>query len=226
MGHETFETRAFSLIRGPIWGVFSALFVFCLYLWSQYFIGVLNRGIESRLLAVTAISVLLFVFSSMASFPKIKLEKDGVLLTTGFSSFFFLPNEIKTERDGWVLRLGNWFIGDWIIPFKRKDLVRILGCIEISPPKIPKKGAPIYTIYLIPPVILYLTSYLLKALNIILNSILWATIWGLVLTVSLTMFTYESPINLKIWRFDKKFSCLILNTLLGISIFLFLALTL
>jgi len=224
--NEVFETRAFSLVRGPIWVFFSAFFMFCLYLWSQYFIGVLNKGIESMLLAITAISAPLFILSSLASFPKIRIEKDGILFTTGFSSFFFSLDEIKKERDGWVLRLGNWFIGDWIIPFKRKDTVRILGCMKISPQMIRKKGAPTYVIYLIPLVILYLVSYLLKLLNIALNSVLSATIWGLVATVSLTMFTYEMPMNIKIWRFDKKLSCLIFSALFGVSIFLFLVLTL
>lgn len=177
------------------------------------------------LLAITAILLPLFVLSSLASFPKIRLDEDGVRLETGFSSFFFSFDEVKA-KNCYVIRLGNHLIGDWCIPINRKLCLKILEKRGIFPPAIPGKKAPTYVIYLAPPFILYVISFSLKILGIMLNPIMLAAIWGVTVTGSLSMFAYKAPMNVKIWKFDKKWSAVFLGTLLGISIFLFLVLTL
>lgn len=223
---KTFETRAFSLIRGPIWVFFLFLFLFCLFLWVQYFLNALKPSIEPMLFAITAISAPLFIFASMASFPKIRIEKDGIFLSTGFSSFLFSFDEVKKVKNGYILKVGNWLIGDICIPFKRKETLEILEGIRISQPAISKKRSLTYIIYLLPPVLLHLVSFSLKTLNIAVHPVLWAIIWGIMVAVSLSLFTYKSPMTVKIWTFDKKSSSAILGIAVGISIFLFLLLTL
>jgi len=161
----------------------------------------------------------------MASFPKITFEEEGVHLRTKFSSFFFLYDEVKIMREGHILKLGNWFIGDLCIPFKRVHVSSFLKEDKQAQLKT-QKESNIYILYLTPPFILYIISLILKRLSIKIDSMIWAMVWGITVTISLASFTYKAPITIKMWKLSPRQSSTLLGILAGASIYIFLTLTL
>lgn len=119
---EPFKTRAVNLFAVAIWAMFLAGFVFCLYGWFLYLSGSLG-GALYQLLALTLVVAPLFILFSLAAFPKIEIDRDGVVLKYGFMRMLFAPNEVQIKAEGWILRLGGWMMRGWYVPFKREECV-------------------------------------------------------------------------------------------------------
>lgn len=222
---EPFETRAVNLFAVAIWPVFLAGFVFCLYGWFLYLTGAISSALY-QLLALTLIVAPLFILFSLAAFPKIEIEKDTIILKYGFMRMLFFPDEVQIKAEGWVLRLGGWMMGGWYVPFRREECIEALEkIVGLYPPKAPRKFSPWFYLYLLPVPILYLFQRFLKHLSFILNPTIWALLWGVVVTFSLTMAIYNSPVKIKIRRLDKANSSLLFGLFSGITIFLFMMLT-
>jgi hypothetical protein len=222
---EPFETRAVNLFAVAIWPVFLAGFVFCLYGWFLCLIGAIS-SVLYQLLALTLMVVPLFIFCSLAAFPKIEIENDIVILKYGFMRMLFFPDEVQIKAEGWVLRLGDWMMGGWYVPFRREECIEALEKIAgLYPSKVPRKFSPWFYLYFLPVPILYVFQRFLKHLSFMLNPTIWALLWGVVVTFSLTMMIYNSPLQIKIWRLNKFNSSLLFGLFLGITIFLFMMLT-
>jgi hypothetical protein len=220
-----FETRAVNLFAVVIWPVFLAGFIFCLYGCFLYLTGAINNALYP-LLALMLIVVPLFTLFSLAAFPKIKIENDVVILKYGFMRMLFFPDEVQIKAEGRVLRLGNWMTGGWYVPFRREECIAALEKIAgLYPPKAPRKFSPWFYLYFLPIPILYMLQVLLKQLSFTLNPMIWALLWEVVVTFSLTMTIYNSPLKIKIWGLNKASSSLLFGLFLGITAFLFMMLT-
>jgi len=222
---EPFETRAVNLFAVAIWPVFLAGFVFCLYGWFLYLTGTVSIALY-QLLALTLIVVPLFILSSLAAFPKIKIENDAIILKYGFIRMLFFPDEVQIKAEGWVLRLGDWMVGGWYVPFRREECIAALEkIVGLYPRKASRKFSQWFYLYFLPVPILYILQRFLKHLSFMLNPTIWALLWGVVVTFSLTMTIYNSPLKIKIWRLNKANSSLLFGLFLGITSFLFMMLT-
>jgi hypothetical protein len=222
---EPFETRAINLFAVAIWPVFLAGFVFCLYGWFLYLSEATSIALY-QLLALMLIVVPLFILSSLAAFPKIEIENDAVILKYGFMRMLFFPDEVQIKAEGWVLRLGGWMIGGWYVPIRREECIAALEkIVGLYPRKAPRKFSPWFYLYFLPVPILYMLQVFLKHLSFTLDPTIWALLWGVVVTFSLTMTIYNSPLKIKIWRLNKANSSLLFGLLLGITSFLFMMLT-
>lgn len=221
---EPFETRAVNLFAVAIWPVFLAGFVFCLYGCFLYLTGAINNALYP-LLALMLMVVPLFILSSLAAFPKIKIENDVIILKYGFMRMLFFPDEVQIKADGWVLRLGGWMIGGWYVPFRREECITALEkIVGLYPQKTPRKFSPRFYLYFLPIPILYMFQVLLEQ-SFMLDPTIWALLWGVVVTFSLAMTIYNSPLKIKIWKLNKANSSLLFGLFLGITAFLFMMLT-
>ena len=223
----SFETRAINLFALALWAWILAGFVFCLYSWFLYLVGALGGVTLYELLALTLIVAPLFILFSVATFPKIKIDRDGVLLRYGFTSMFFPFDEVRIEVRRSVLRLGaGTGLVNWYAPLRRK------GCMEVAekmigvyPAKVPRGVSSTFYLYLLPVPILFLVEQFLKRWGTVLNPIVWSLLWGIVTASSLMMFTHKAPVKMEIWKLDKAGSSILFGALIGIAIFLFRALT-
>jgi len=213
-------------MRGFIWMGFLVFFVFCLYFWSQFLIGAPTaREAFYPWLAITLVVASFFILFSIAAFPKIRIDKDSIVLKSGFTRTFFALDEVKIEAGGWVLRLGGWTMGDWCVPFRRKECIDTLEkVVGLYVPKAPRKVSPRFLLYFLPVPILFLFKQFLKYLGVTLNPTVSALLWGVVATFSLAMTTYKSPVEIRIGKLNKAGSSLLFGLFCGIIIFVFMML--
>jgi len=167
----------------------------------------------------------LFILSSLAAFPKIKIENDVIILKYGFMRMLFFPDEVQIKAKGRVLRLGNWMIGGWYVPLRREKCIAALEkIVGPYPPKASRKFSPWFYLYFLPVPMLYMLQVFLEQ-SFMLDSAIWALLWGVVVTFSLTMTIYNSPLKIKILGLNKAKSSLLFGLFLGITAFLFMMLT-
>jgi len=217
---ETFETRAFSLMHGLVWIVM--LSAFCL-LGSLYLPSALGSVGEFpwQLLVLAAIGISFIILFTMAAFPKVVIDKDGVLLKMGFMSLFFTFDEVRVQAEGSVLRLGNWMVGGWYIPFRQKECMKAVEhLMGVYPVKVPKRVSPTFLLYLLPIPILSLIELFLRHLDIMLNPMVQALLWGFTVAFSMTMFAYKSPAKMKMGKLNKVNSSILFGLAIGITVFI------
>ena len=217
---ETFETRAFSLMRGFIWIVMLSAFCFLGSLYLPSALGSVGE-FPWQLLVLAAIGISFIILFTMAAFPKVVVDKDGVLLKMGFMSLFFTFDEVRVQAGGSVLRLGNWMVGGWYIPFRRKECMKaveqLMGVYLAKPPK---RVSPTFLLYLLPIPILSLIELFLRHLDIMLNPMPRSLLWGFTVAFSTTMFAYKSPAKMRMGKLSKVNSSILFGLAIGITVFI------
>jgi len=99
---ERFETRAFSLLTGVAW--VTVLMVYSFLGWQFYRSGSLGGVFRWPLLPFTVLAVLFAILCSLATFPKIVIDRDGVLVNKTFLSLYFTVDPVQVKAGGYVLQ--------------------------------------------------------------------------------------------------------------------------
>ena len=207
-------------MRGFIWVVMLSVSCFLGLLYLPSALGSVGE-FPWQLLVLAGIGISFIILFTMAAFPKVVVDKDGVLLKMGFMSLFFTFDEVRVQAGGSVLRLGNWMVGGWYIPFRRKECMEaVKQLMGVYPAKPPKRFSPTFLLYLLLTPILSLVELFLKHLDIMLNPTVRPLLWGFTVAFSMTMFTYKSPAKMKIGKLDKVNSSILFGLATGIMVFL------
>jgi len=218
---ETFETRAFSLGQGLIWVFLMGPFIVILHSWYLYFAERTTAFIGDPtypLLFFTLIVSSFFVLFSAAAFPKIRIEKDNIVVKYAFIRLLFTLDEAQIDPQGRLLKLGGWTGGGWYVPFKQRECIEVLSKTSRT-----YRPRPLFLLYLLPVFVLGFYQTLARHLSLELNPMLWAILWGTIVAISLTIFTYTAPVEMRINNLDKGDSSMFFGLSIGIILFLIMS---
>ena len=208
-------------MHGLIWVAMLCVFCFLGLLYLPRALGSSVGEFPWQLLVLAAIGISFIILFTMAAFPKVVIDKEGVLLKMGFMSLFFTFDEVRVQAGGSVLRLGNWMVGGWYIPFRRRECMKVVEqLMGVYPAKPPKLFSPTFLLYLLPIPILSLVELFLKHLDIVLNPMPRALLWGFTVAFSMTMFAYKSPAKMKMGKLNKVNSSILFGLAIGITVFI------
>jgi len=220
---RTFATRAFNLAQGLIWIMFIIAFVTILFQWYLYFFDasyyVGNPTIPLMIMTIPAGAG--FVLFGMATFPRIEIDLDSVVVRYAFVRLFFGLDEVGIDPKAHILRLGKFPMTNWFVPFKERE------CMDFLDKQIGGyKAIPLFLIYLLPFPILDLFFNLGRNMYGTLAPMYWAITWGTVTALSMTFLTYAAPVTLRIGNLRRGTSAIAFGTSIGIVIFLLMFLSL
>ena len=216
---KTFETRALSLAQGFIWVLLVYPLTWILFGWCLYFTnraGFFVGDPTIPLMIFTMIIVAGFALFGMATFPEIKIDRDGVEVKLGFLHRFFSLQEIRIDSKGYVLKLGEGLAAaGWFILFKRKECMILLNKhVRTYQPK------PLFLTYLLPVLVIGFYFELVKYLGGAPPPLFWAFSWGTTTAISTSVFVYSAPADMQIGNLHRGTSSMTFGLSTGIIIFL------
>lgn len=216
---KSFETRAFSLAQGFIWVVLVYPLTGVLFSWYLYFAdrpGAFVGDPTIPLMIFTVITVAGFALFAIAAFPTIKIDRDGVAVKLGFTRLYFALEDMRIDPKGHILKLGEGLAtAGWFIPFKRKE------CIDLLDKHVGTyRSKPLFLIYLLPVTIIGFYFRLLRHLGGGLAPLFWAFSWGVTAAISMAIFVYGTPLDVRISRLDRGASAMVFGLSIGVIIFL------
>jgi len=220
---ERFETRAFSLLTGVVW--VTVLMVYSFLGWLMYRSGSLGGVFELPLLPFTVLAVLFAVFCSLVTFPKIVIDRDGVLVNKTFLSIYFTVDEVQVKAGGYVLKLGSWHTRDYFVPFKRRKCVEaVVKIMGLHVPKEPRRAPLTFWLYLLALLALFPIEHIIGNFGFTLSPLPRAIMWGATTFFFMTMFVYKSPARVKMLKLNKAGSSIIFGIWVGVTAFLIMLL--
>lgn len=222
-GVSTFETRALSLFPSFIWLLLVYPFLGILFGWYLFFSGstlAFGTDLMFQFILLSFIGLSVFVLFTLAAFPIIEIDRDGITVKWGLSKKYFSLDEASIDFEGHMIKLGegrNTF--GWYIPFKEQKIMNIL---ERQVKEFSSK--PFFLFFLIPQTFFGILFIGTKAPYEMLTPELWAILWGITTTISITVFTYSSKLELTIGRIRRGLSAGLLGFLTGVIIALIILL--
>ena len=214
---KTFETRALSLGQGFIWVLFVGPLVWILYEWYLYFSDRVGAFISDPTIPLAMFTLIIaagFTLFGLAAFPRIEIDKDSVVVKYAFVRQLFAQEEVRIDSKGHILRLGSWTTGGWYIPFKEEE------CNNLLNRQVGKyRSKPLFILFLLPMLTLGFYSALIRSLGGTLDPLLWAILWGAVVAISLTIFAYGVPGEIRISSLDRGASSMVFGLSIGIIVF-------
>jgi hypothetical protein len=220
---ERFETRAFSLLTGAAW--VTMLMVYSFLGWEFYRSGYLGGIFELPMLPLTVLAVLFAVLCSLATFPKIVIDRDGVVVNKTFLSLYFTVDEVKVRAGGYVLQLGGWLTRDYFVPFKWRQCVEaVVKIMGLHVPKEPRRTPLTFLLYLLALLALFPIEHVMGNFGFTLSPLPRAIMWGAAVFFFMTLFVYKSPARVKVWKLNKAGSSIIFGIWVGVTAFLIMLL--
>lgn len=225
MAMETFETRAFNLAQGFIWMLLVGPLIGVLFGWYLYFADRPSAFIGGDpaipLMIFTLIIVAGFALFGMAAFPNVKIDRDGGVVKYSFVRLFFALEDVEIDPKGHILKLGEGLMTYWFIPFKQKECMGLLDKHVGT-----YRSKPLFITYLLPLPILGFFFMFLRYLGGTLAPLFWAILWGVMAAISLTIFAYGAPVDMRIGNLGRGASSIISGLSIGIIIFFLMFLSL
>lgn len=213
----TFETRAFSLFAGFMWLVLIYPFMGLLFGWYLYFTDpatAFNGDLAVQLTTLSLIGIPAFVLFSINQFPKIKIDRDSIVVEWATGRKFFVFEEAKIDVRGHILRLGGKLMAfGHFIPFKEKECMKLLSKqVEAY------RSKPLYLAYAIPPSFLTVLFVLARRLEGLFPPELWAVLWGVTIATSTALITYSFPVEIRLGNMNRGFSAIVYGIFAGVTI--------
>jgi hypothetical protein len=216
---KTFDTRALSLAQGFIWVVLVYPLIWVLFGWYLYFADRAGAFLGDPTIPLMIFTLIIggaFALFGMVTFPRIMIDRDSIIVKQGFVRRFFAVDDVKVDSKGHILKLGEGFMtAGWFIPFKRKECMDILDKhVGTYQPK------PLFLIYLLPVTILGLYFRLAQHLFGAAAPLFWAFSWGITAAISMAIFYYGAPADMRIGRLDRGASAMVFGLSIGLIMFL------
>lgn len=212
-----FETRAFSLFAGFMWLLLVYPFLGLLFGWYLYFTDPLVASRGDLAIPLTTFSVVMvpaFVLFTINQFPKIEIDRDSIVVKWATGRRFFIFEEAKMDVRGHILRLcGDLMAFGHFIPFKEKE------CISLLSKQVKTyRSKPLYIAYMIPPLFLIVLFALAPRLAGLFPPELWAILWGVTTALSMAMFAYSFPVEMRLGNLQRGVSVVIYSVFFGVII--------
>jgi hypothetical protein len=170
----------------------------------------------------TVIIVAVFALFGVAAFPKIEIDRDGAELKFGFVRRFFVLEEIRMDSRGHVLKLGEGLAtAGWFIPFKEKECTILLNKHVRS-----HRSRPLFLAYLLPVSVVGFYFELIAYLGGTLSPLYWAFSWGTTTAISMSIFSYGIPGDIRIGNLRRGASAMVFGLSIGIVVFVLMFLSL
>jgi hypothetical protein len=214
---SVFGSRAFNLGQGFIWVLLVGPLLGVLFHWYLYFVDRAGAFIGDPTIPLMIFSlptVGFFALFSMAAFPKIEMDRDGVVLKYGFVRLLFALEDVEIDPKGHVLKLGGGMWTYRLIPFKEREcmdlLDRYIGTYQ---------SKPLFLLYLLPLLILGLFFSFLRYLGGTFAPLFSAILWGVMTGISMAIFAYGAPVGMRINNLRRGASAIVFGLSIGIVIF-------
>jgi len=214
---SVFGSRAFNLGQGFIWVLLVGPLLGVLFQWYLYFADRAGAFIGDPTIPLMIFSlptVGFFALFSMAAFPKIEMDRDGVVLKYGFVRLLFALEDVEIDPKGHVLKLGGGMWTYRLIPFKEREcmdlLDRYIGTYQ---------SKPLFLLYLLPLLILGLFFSFLRYLGGTFAPLFSAILWGVMTGISMAIFAYGAPVGMRINNLRRGASAIVFGLSIGIVIF-------
>lgn len=184
------------------------LFSVAIYIWHLG--GVVFFGISASL----------FLLGSIA---KIKIFRDGVAIERPvFGKSFWSFSEVTLRASGRILDYGGMFGGS-VIPLKWRECVQTINNLKVE--VIPKREKPLSRtlplLYIFfAPIVMFIITVIAGYFHLLINPPVWALAWAICITFSFIAYTNSSPAPIRIGRFSKKQSSIIIGSIMGALVFL------
>ena len=206
---QRFETRGVYPILLPPLFFFLLLFLASIYIGHS--VGMLVFGMFS-------------LFLLLSSTARIEVMDDGIVVKRMiFGTSYWSFDEVEFKMGGRTFVYGGMY-GGWIMPLNWRACVEAIKIHKAEAPLIRKAPSKILPyIYFLVPFIILLMIENLRGFELA-PPLFKATLWGVTVTFSSTAFVYTAPIKFKINNLGRLESSLILGALLGLPVFLLLAL--
>jgi hypothetical protein len=212
-----FETRAFSLFAGFMWLVLVYPFMGLLFGWYLYFTDptIASQGdLAIPLITFSLIMIPAFALFSINQFPKIKIDHDSIVVQWATGHRFFVFEEAKIDVRGHILRLGGDLMAfGHFIPFKEKECMNLLSNQVKA-----YRSKPLYIAYMVPPLFLAVLFVFARRLEGLFPPELWAILWGVTTAISLAMFGYSFPVEMRLGNMRRGVSVVIYSSFVGVII--------
>jgi hypothetical protein len=212
-----FETRAFSLFAGFMWLVLVYPFLGLLFGWYLYFTDptIASQGdLAIPLITFSLIMIPAFALFSINQFPKIKIDHDSIVVQWATGHRFFVFEEAKIDVRGHILRLGGDLMAfGHFIPFKEKECMNLLSNQVKA-----YRSKPLYIAYMVPPLFLAVLFVFARRLEGLFPPELWAILWGVTTAISLAMFGYSFPAEMRLGNMRRGVSVVIYSSFVGVII--------
>jgi hypothetical protein len=216
-GETVFETRAFSLFAGFMWLLLVYPFLGLLFGWYLYFtdLTVAYRGdLAIPLITFSIIMVPAFVLFSINQFPTIEIDRDSIVVKWATGRRFFTFEEAKMDVRGHILRLGGDLMAfGHFIPFREKECVSLLSKQVKT-----YHSKPLYIAHIMPPLFLTVLFALAPQLEGLFSPELWAILFGATTAISLAMFAYGFPVDIRLGNLRRGISVVIYSVFVGVII--------
>jgi len=214
---SVFGSRAFNLGQGFIWVLLVGPLLGVLFQWYLYFVDRAGAFIGDPTIPLMIFSlptVGFFALFSMAAFPKIEMDRNGVVLKYGFVRLLFALEDVEIDPKGHVLKLGGGMWTYRLIPFKEREcmdlLDRYIGTYQ---------SKPLFLLYLLPLLILGLFFSFLRYLGRTFAPLFSAILWGVMTGISMAIFAYGAPVGMQINNLRRGASAIVFGLSIGIVIF-------
>ena len=150
---------------------------------------------------------------SLNQFPKIKIARGSIVVMWATGRRFFIFEEAKLDVRGHILRLGGNLAFGYFIPFKEKECMSLLSKrVEAYSSK------PLYIAYMIPPLFLIVLFALARRLEGLFLPELWAILFGATTAISMAMFAYSFPADIRLGNLRRGISVVIFSVFVGVII--------
>jgi len=217
MTTSTFVSRAFNLGQGFIWVVLVGPLIWVLFQWYLYFVDRAGAFIGDPTIPLMIFSLPIvgfFALFSMAAFPKIEIDRDGVVLKHGFVRLLFALEDVEINSKGHVLKLGDGMMTYRLIPFKERE------CMDLLDRHVGTyQSKPLFLLYLLPFLILGLFFSFLRYLGGTFAPLFSAILWGAMTGISMAIFAYGAPVDMRINNLRRGSSAIVFGLSIGIVIF-------
>jgi hypothetical protein len=217
MTTSTFVSRAFNLGQGFIWVVLVGPLIWVLFQWYLYFVDRAGAFIGDPTIPLMIFSLPIvgfFALFSMAAFPKIEIDRDGVVLKYGFVRLLFALEDVEIDSKGHVLKLGDGMMTYRLIPFKERE------CMDLLDRHVGTyQSKPLFLLYLLPFLILGLFFSFLRYLGGTFAPLFSAILWGAMTGISMAIFAYGAPVDMRINNLRRGSSAIVFGLSIGIVIF-------
>ncbi|MGB9683531.1 MAG: hypothetical protein ACPL1Z_01210 [Candidatus Bathyarchaeales archaeon] len=184
-------------------------FLFLVAIYIQNFGGIIFFGLFS----------FLFLVGSIA---KIKILRDGVVIERPvFGKSYWSFSEVKLRARGRILDYGG-MSGGSIIPLKWRQCAQTITSLKAS--IIPVKEKPISRalplLYIFfAPTVMVIATIISRHFHLLIPPLVWALAWATCITFSFIAYINSSPVPIKIGRFNKKQSSIIVGFIIGVIMF-------
>ena len=216
-GEPVFETRAFSLFAGFMWLVLVYPFMGLLFGGYLYFTDPTTASkadLTIPLITLSLIMIPAFTLLSISQFPKIKIDHDSIVVQWATGRRFFIFEEAKMDVRGHILRLGGDLMAfGHFIPFKEKECMNLLSKQVKA-----YRSKPLYIAYMVPPLFLAVLFALARRLEGLFPPELRAVLWGATTAISLAMFAYSFPAEMRLGNMSRGASIIIYSGFVGVII--------